>query len=40
MSMVNILNNGQKKIISVEDPVENRVKGIVQVQVNEEIGIT
>jgi len=40
MSMINILNNGQKKIISVEDPVENRVKGIVQVQVNEEIGIT
>ncbi|RRD37947.1 type II/IV secretion system protein [Leptotrichia sp. OH3620_COT-345] len=40
MSIINILNNGEKKIISVEDPVENKIKGIVQVQVNEDIGVT
>lgn len=40
MSMINMLNDGKKKIITVEDPVENKIKGIVQVQVNEEIGVT
>ncbi|MDO5089563.1 MAG: GspE/PulE family protein [Leptotrichiaceae bacterium] len=40
MSMINILNSGEKKIISVEDPVENKIRGIVQVQVNEDIGVT
>lgn len=39
-SMINILNNGEKKIITVEDPVENKIKGITQVQVNNEIGVT
>lgn len=40
MSIINELNNGDKKIITVEDPVEIKIKGITQVQVNEEIGVT
>lgn len=40
LSMLDILNDGRKKIISVEDPVETKVKGIVQIQINEEIGVT
>ena len=40
LSLIDILNDGYKKIITVEDPVENKVKGIVQVQVNNEIGVT
>ncbi len=40
MSMVNVLNTGERKIISIEDPVENRINGIIQVQVNEKIGLT
>ena len=38
-SMINIINDGKKKIISVEDPVENKILGITQVQVNNEIGV-
>ncbi len=40
LSMIGILNDGKRKIITVEDPVETRVKGIIQIQVNEEIGVT
>ena len=40
MSLIDMINDGYKKIITVEDPVENRVKGLVQVQVNNEIGVT
>ncbi len=40
LSMIGILNDGRKKIITVEDPVETKVKGIIQIQVNEEIGVT
>ena len=40
LSLIDILNDGRKKIISVEDPVETKVKGIVQIQINEEIGVT
>lgn len=40
LSLINILNNGKRKIISIEDPVENKVKGIVQIQVKEEIGLS
>ena len=40
LSLLDILNDGRKKIISVEDPVETKVKGIVQIQINEEIGVT
>lgn len=40
LSLVNYLNSGDKKIISIEDPVENKVEGIVQIQIKEEIGLT
>ena len=39
-SLINMLNNGRKKIITVEDPVENKINGTVQIQVNQEIGVT
>ncbi|MFX8565885.1 ATPase, T2SS/T4P/T4SS family, partial [Acinetobacter baumannii] len=34
------INNGEDKIITVEDPVEYNVKGVSQVQVLSEIGYT
>jgi len=34
------LNTETTKIISIEDPVENRIDGVTQIQINEEIGIT
>jgi MSHA biogenesis protein MshE len=37
---LNALNTPTRKIITVEDPVEYRVRGINQVQVNEKIGLT
>ena len=37
---LNALNTPSRKIITVEDPVEYRVRGINQVQVNEKIGLT
>ena len=40
LSMIEKLNDGKRKIITVEDPVETKVKGLVQIQVNEEIGVT
>ena len=40
LSIIDILNDGKRKIITVEDPVETKVKGLVQIQVNEEIGVT
>lgn len=39
LSLINLLNNGSRKIISIEDPVENKVSGIVQIQIKEEIGL-
>jgi type II secretory ATPase GspE/PulE/Tfp pilus assembly ATPase PilB-like protein len=33
------LNNGQRKIITIEDPVEYTIKGLRQAQVNEAIGL-
>lgn len=39
-SIINKLNNENKKIITVEDPVEKRIKGITQIQVKEKIGLT
>ena len=39
-SLINMLNDGRKKIITVEDPVENKIDGTVQIQVNQEIGVT
>lgn len=40
LSFTHLLNTGNKKIITIEDPVENKVNGIIQVQVNEEIGLS
>lgn len=40
LSMINSLNDGQKKIITVEDPVEIKINGVTQVQVNSQIGVT
>ncbi|WP_068268119.1 GspE/PulE family protein [Caviibacter abscessus] len=39
LSLTKMLNNGKRKIISIEDPVENKVQGIIQVQINENIGL-
>ena len=39
-SALNALNTPARKIITVEDPVEYRVRGLNQVQVNEKIGLT
>ena len=39
-SLITMLNDGRKKIITVEDPVESKIEGIVQVQVNQSIGVT
>lgn len=39
-SLINMLNNGRKKIITVEDPVESKIDGTIQIQVNQEIGVT
>ena len=40
LSLLHILNNGNRKIISIEDPVENKLKDIVQIQIKEEIGLS
>ncbi len=37
-SILQSINNQQKKIITVEDPVEYRIPGITQIQVHSEIG--
>lgn len=34
------VNDGERKIITVEDPVEYTIPGIVQIQVNSKIGLT
>jgi MSHA biogenesis protein MshE len=39
-SALNALNTPDRKIITVEDPVEYRVRGLNQVQVNEKIGLS
>lgn len=39
-SMLNILKTLNKKIITIEDPVEYKMNGLVQVEVNEKIGLT
>ena len=39
-SLINMLNDGRKKIITVEDPVESKIDGIIQIQVNQNIGVT
>jgi type IV pilus assembly protein PilB len=39
-SILHHLNTGEQNIISLEDPVERRIKGITQVEVNSRIGFT
>lgn len=39
-SMLSFANNAEKKLITVEDPVEYDIEGIVQVPINEDIGVT
>ncbi|NOT30201.1 MAG: Flp pilus assembly complex ATPase component TadA [Planctomycetes bacterium] len=39
-AMLNLANDAAVKIITVEDPVEYDIDGIVQVPINEEIGVT
>lgn len=39
LSLTKMLSTYNKKIISIEDPVENKVKDVIQVQVNENIGL-
>ena len=39
-STLNILNEESKNIITVEDPVEYRLAGVNQVQVNPKAGLT
>ncbi|RJP25138.1 MAG: type II/IV secretion system protein [Candidatus Omnitrophota bacterium] len=39
-SALNVINNVDTKIITVENPVEYQIEGINQVQVNEDIGLT
>jgi len=39
-ALLKILNDGTRKIITVEDPVEYTIQGITQVQINEKIGLT
>jgi general secretion pathway protein E/type IV pilus assembly protein PilB len=39
-ALLKILNTVERKIISLEDPVEYRVAGITQIQINEELGLT
>ena len=39
-SLIELVNDGRKKIITVEDPVESKIDGIVQIQVNQGIGVT
>lgn len=39
-SAISTLNTGEKEIVTLEDPVEYDLPGIVQIQINEEAGIT
>lgn len=38
--VLNIINSGSEKIITVEDPVEYQISGITQVQVKAQVGLT
>ncbi|QXW65225.1 GspE/PulE family protein [Streptobacillus moniliformis] len=40
LSLINILMKSKRKIITIEDPIENRIEDIVQIQVKEEIGLS
>lgn len=38
-SMLNMLNSNERKIITIEDPIEYKLENITQVQVNNKIGL-
>lgn len=38
-SMLNTLNSTERKVISIEDPVELNIDGVNQIQINEEYGL-
>ena len=38
-SMLNHINNDEKKIITIEDPVEYKLEGIMQVNINQDINL-
>lgn len=40
LSLTNIIKKSCRKIVSIEDPVENKDEDIVQIQVKEEIGLS
>lgn len=40
LSLIHILMKSKRKIISIEDPIENKLEDIVQIQVKEEIGLS
>lgn len=40
LSLINLLNDGTKKNITIEDPAEYKINGIIQIQVNEQIDLT
>jgi type IV pilus assembly protein PilB len=39
-TMLSEINNSQKNIITIEDPIEYKFKGVNQVQVNSKVGLT
>jgi type II secretory ATPase GspE/PulE/Tfp pilus assembly ATPase PilB-like protein len=39
-SALHAINRGDRNIVTVEDPVEYELRGVTQVQVNDEIGRT
>ena len=39
-SVINRINDNRKKIITIEDPVEYKTRGLCQMQVNHKIGVT
>ena len=38
--VMNLIDSGEKKIITIEDPVEYQIKGVTQIQVKPSIGLT
>ncbi|MCM8787267.1 MAG: GspE/PulE family protein [Candidatus Omnitrophica bacterium] len=39
-SILNLLNQSDKNIVTIEDPIEYHIEGITQIQVNPEIGLS
>lgn len=40
LSLINMIDKKKRKVISIEDPVENKIEDIIQIQVREEIGLS